>query len=119
VGASASSEPQTTSESASTCAHFFGDDIGERPAHAGQDHQHEAEQGGLALEVERDQAHAAQGDQRAGQLDQLGRSPSSSTASPMVKKACSWITSEARPAGKPRAMPQNRSVNCSANWNMP
>ena len=37
----------------------------------------------------------------------------------MVKNACSWITSEARPAGKPSLMPVNSRVNWMANWNRP
>src|SRR4051794_37693972 len=43
-----------------------------------------------------------------------GRSPSSSAAKPMVNTAWLWITSEARPAGRPRWMARNSSPNWRA-----
>ena len=43
------------------------------------------------------------------------RSPISSTASPMVKNTCTWITSDDSPAGMPSFIPRNSRPN----WHTP
>jgi hypothetical protein len=48
-----------------------------------------------------------------------GRSPSTPTATPIVKKTCSCTISDASPAGRPRSMPTKSSPNWTALMNRP
>ena len=82
---------------------------------ADEDHG-KAEQGRAGFEMQGDQGDASKGDGRAEQLHPAGSIPRKTTASPMVKMLCSWITSDERPAGMPRCMPTKSRVNCRTNW---
>ena len=64
--------------------------------------------------VRAEQRDSRDGDcRRRSRLCRCSRSPSSITASPIVKNTCSWITSDESPAGMPSFIPRNRSPNCS------